>query len=56
MNLWSLSYEKVESLKKEFEDKNIDLEKLKTTSITDMWKKDLDEFIKILDELEDEEE
>ncbi|CAG9330918.1 unnamed protein product [Blepharisma stoltei] len=50
MPLWSLTYEKVEQLKKEEQEKIHELETLKNTSIYDMWGKDLDELKKVIEE------
>ncbi len=55
MPMWSLTYERVEQLlaqKKEKEDQIAELDKL---SAKDIWKRDLDEFIKALDDVENAE-
>lgn len=44
MPLWSLTFEKVEALKKEYDDKIYSLNILKKTSIYDMWNSDLDKL------------
>lgn len=44
MPLWSLTYEKVESLQNEHEQKTEELEELKKVSIYDMWTQDLDDL------------
>ena len=56
MPLWSLTYERVEAIKKEFENKVEELERLLKTKIEDMWLDDLDNFLVALDEYEDWEE
>ena len=56
MPLWNLTYEKVESIKKEYADKAVELLKLLQTKIEDMWTEDLDKFLAALDEYEDFEE
>ena len=45
MNLWSLSYEKVEELKKQCQDKESEYNKIKEITIEDMWKNELDELL-----------
>ena len=56
MSIWSLSYEKVEELKKEREKKVDELKIIKETTLETMWINDLDQFLIVLDEYEDEEE
>ena len=45
MNLWSLTYEKVEELKKQEEDKQTLLEILKNKKVEDIWKDELEELL-----------
>lgn len=56
MQIWNLTHEKVEQLKKEKNQKKIEYEVLKNTTIETLWMRDLDNFVKILDEIEKEEE
>lgn len=56
MNLWSLTYEKVEEIKKQLEVKQEELEKLKATTIEMLWDKDLEVVCAALDELERQED
>ncbi|MCQ2816686.1 MAG: hypothetical protein MJ252_05395 [archaeon] len=56
MPLWSLTYEKVEELQKQKEDKEKELAEAEATTIETMWLKDMDEFIEVLDEYEAQEE
>jgi DNA topoisomerase-2 len=53
MNLWSLTYEKVEELKKLEEQKKQELDVLKKTSIETMWDRDLEALAKCFDEMDD---
>jgi len=52
MNLWSLTFEKVEEIKKQLETKEKELSVLKATSIEAMWDRDLVALSQGLDELE----
>lgn len=54
--LLSLTYEKVEALKKELEDKENELEVINRTSPQRMWNNDLEQFMIVLDEVEKQEE
>ena len=45
MNLWSLTYEKVEELKKQKDDKEAEYNLLKDKSIKDIWKEELNELL-----------
>ena len=45
MNLWSLTYEKVEELKKQEEEKQTQLEILKNKKAEDIWKDELEELL-----------
>ena len=45
MNLWSLTYEKVEELKKQEEEKQTLLEILKNKKVEDIWKEELEELL-----------
>lgn len=45
MQLFSLTYEKIEELEKKYKEKNLELEKIKTTSNIEQWKHELHEFI-----------
>ncbi len=56
MPMWTLTYEKVEELKKQVAQKEIEIQELKNTSEKTMWKKDLNKFIEVLDEVEEQEE
>lgn len=56
MALWSLSFEKVEQLKKEVQKKQLDLNEIQETTLEMMWINDLDQFLKVLEEVEEEEE
>jgi len=55
MQLWSLSLEQVEKLKKELQSQSAALEDLKKTDINDMWRQDLKNLREVLDKVEDEE-
>jgi DNA topoisomerase-2 len=48
MPLYSLSQERIDSLRKEVEKLKIELENIKSTSIEDMWKKDIEALEKVL--------
>ena len=50
MNLWSLTYEKVEELKKQQENKELELEILKNKKPEDIWKEELEELLKKYEE------
>eukprot|EP00929_Paragymnodinium_shiwhaense_P044864 TRINITY_DN22_c0_g1_i1.p1 TRINITY_DN22_c0_g1~~TRINITY_DN22_c0_g1_i1.p1 ORF type:complete len:1434 (-),score=498.53 TRINITY_DN22_c0_g1_i1:234-4535(-) len=52
MNLWSLTYEKVEELKKQHEIKSEELEVMRKTTIETMWDRNLEELSKVLDEID----
>jgi len=56
MPLWTLTYEKVEQLKKEQHEKTQELEVLTNTHIYEMWHKDLDELKTCIQEAWDYEE
>jgi DNA topoisomerase-2 len=56
MPLWSLTYEKVEELLNNKENKLKEIEILSNTSEKTFWENDLSEFIKVLDEVEAKEE
>ena len=56
MSIWSLSYEKVEQLKKEVTRKEEELNVVNKTTLEMMWINDLDQFLMVLDEVEEEEE
>ena len=56
MPLWALTYEKVEALQKEMEDKRKEIKVLEATHIHDLWNRDLDHFIEVLEEVEEQEE
>ena len=47
MNLWSLTYEKVEELKKQEEDKQSQLKLLKNKKVEDIWKEELEELLNV---------
>jgi len=52
MNLWSLTFEKVEELKQQHEVKREELDALRKTTIETMWDRDLEEVKKALDDLD----
>merc|ERR1719293_267158 len=52
MNLWSLTYEKVEEIKKQHEQKVQELNILLKTTIEQMWDRDLDALLKCIEEQE----
>ena len=52
MPMWNLTQEKKDNLCKNRDERNQELKKLQATKIEDMWRKDLDEFIAKLDEVE----
>jgi len=52
MNLWSLTFEKVEEIKKQHETKVDELNTLKKTTIETMWDRDLQALSKALDEID----
>ena len=54
--IWSLTYEKVEELKKEYTKKSLELDALLNTTIQDMYEKDLQEFLTLYTEFEEKEE
>eukprot|EP00931_Biecheleriopsis_adriatica_P084091 TRINITY_DN5779_c0_g2_i1.p1 TRINITY_DN5779_c0_g2~~TRINITY_DN5779_c0_g2_i1.p1 ORF type:complete len:1441 (-),score=394.52 TRINITY_DN5779_c0_g2_i1:164-4447(-) len=56
MNLWSLTFEKVEELKQQHEQKREELEILRKTTIETMWDRDLEELKKALDDIDKLEE
>ena len=56
MNLWSLTYEKIEELLKQKEQKEKELNVLEETTIQTLWDNDLDNFIEELDKYEKKEE
>ncbi|PFH34188.1 putative DNA topoisomerase 2 [Besnoitia besnoiti] len=49
MALWSLTLEKVEDLRGEMREKEVELEDLKRTSVQTLWKRDLDALLVALD-------
>mmetsp|Transcript_35793 Transcript_35793/g.64661 ORF Transcript_35793/g.64661 Transcript_35793/m.64661 type:complete len:1405 (+) Transcript_35793:113-4327(+) len=56
MNLWSLTFEKVEELKAQHEVKRQELDVLRKTTIETIWDRDLEEISKGLDEIDRMEE
>lgn len=56
MNLWSLTYEKVEEIKKQLETKKEELDILKATTIETMWDRDLEALSSSLDDLDRQED
>ena len=52
MPLWSLTYEKVNELLKQKDDKTKEFELLSSTTTKDMWFHDMEEFLRVLDETE----
>ena len=55
MPMWNLTQEKKDNLCKNRDERNQELKKLQATSIKTMWRKDLDDFITKLDEVEKKE-
>ena len=56
MSIWSLSFEKVEAMKKEVKSKEEELNVVEKTTLEMMWVNDLDQFLLMLDDVEAEEE
>lgn len=56
MPIWSLTYEKVEELKKQLKNTEEELVNLQKVKIEDMWLDDLDKFVCVLKEVEEEQE
>lgn len=56
MPMWSLCEEKVEELIELMKKKKQELEALKGTHIYTLWNNDLDEFLRVLDAYEEQEE
>lgn len=54
--MWNLTFEKVEEIKSQQQQKQNELEQLNQTEPMDIWKDDLRRFIDCLDEIETEEE
>lgn len=52
MPLWSLTWEKVEDLKRQLRDKEIELEGLRQTDIRSLWIKDLDALLEAIEKQE----
>merc|ERR1719515_391025 len=52
MPLWSLTFEKVEEIKKQLEAKSKELDIVKKTSIEKMWDRDLEALGNVLDEMD----
>eukprot|EP00933_Yihiella_yeosuensis_P069786 TRINITY_DN7678_c0_g1_i1.p1 TRINITY_DN7678_c0_g1~~TRINITY_DN7678_c0_g1_i1.p1 ORF type:complete len:756 (+),score=191.45 TRINITY_DN7678_c0_g1_i1:128-2269(+) len=52
MNLWSLTFEKVEEIKKQLEVKKQELDVLQKTTVETMWDRDLEALLKALDEMD----
>lgn len=55
MAMWSLTAEKKDELIRKKEEKQKELDELRRTSKEDMWRRDLREFLKKLDEVESKE-
>ena len=55
MPLLSLTYEKVEELLREKSKKEEEIKALENVTIVQMWENDLDDFLRVLDEVEEEE-
>ena len=55
MPMWNLTQEKKDALCKNRDERNQELKRLQATKIEDMWRKDLDEFIDKLDQVETKE-
>lgn len=56
MPMWSLTFERVEELKRLVKDKEEELLRLKKTTVQEMWVEDLDKFEEVLDDIEEQEE
>ena len=56
MPLWSLTYERVEELLSKKKDKELEITTLEKMTTKEMWRKDLEEFIQTLDDVERDEE
>ena len=56
MPLWNLTIEKIQKLKTEEQNKISELDSLVKSTEASLWIKDIDAFIKVLDEVENEEE
>ena len=56
MNLWSLTYEKIEELLKQKEQKEKELNILEKTEVETLWDNDLNSFVEELDKYEQKEE
>merc|ERR1719247_3727771 len=52
MNLWSLTFEKVEEINKLFQAKTEELEVVRKTSVEQMWDRDLEALSKTLEEID----
>ena len=52
MQLWSLTHEKIATLEAELDEKRSDLEELERTTPRELWKRDIDHFLEMLDEHE----
>jgi len=52
MNLWTLTYERVEELKKQHREKDNELRILEATNCKDMWRQDIHELLKEIDIVE----
>ena len=55
MPLWEITQEKIDELREEKEKKEQDLEDLRATPKEDLWRRDLEEFLTKLDEVEETE-
>jgi len=53
MPMWSLTYERVEALKKEAEEKKVELDRLEGMSLEDIYIEDLDELEEVYEEWQD---
>ena len=56
MPIWSLTEERVDDLEKQLKDKNREFNELQKLHIFELWTRDLDKFLKALDEYEAKEE
>jgi DNA topoisomerase-2 len=52
MNIWSLTYEKVEDLKSQLKNKTIELKVLEATTENEMWRTDIKDFLNEIDIVE----
>ncbi|EGR31961.1 topoisomerase ii beta 180kda, putative [Ichthyophthirius multifiliis] len=56
MPIWNLSYEKIEEIKNQCEQKEKELAEILKKDVKDIWKDDLNEFVNVLNEIEENED